>query len=167
MEHTFKPILLFAIAGILSFSATAQQELTEDDIPLNVLSWFYQHYENPTNVEWSKVDRNGKEHLQASFKDNGNLVISIYNDNGEIQEESSLEEKPSLPESMSAYAQAKYGKTKAISLRKITKFSHIGKQEKEIYFELVCKAGDEMISIWFDKQYNAQGDRDVSTLARN
>ncbi len=167
MEHTFKPILLLLMAGIVSFSAMAQQELTEDDIPLNVLSWFYQNYEDPTNIKWSKVDRNGKEHLQATFKENGKTIVSIYNDRGEILEESALTEKPDLPGEISEFAFAKYGKNKAISLRKITKFSHIGKQEKEVYYELVCKAGDEMISVWFDDQYNAQGNRDVSTLARN
>ena len=169
MEHKFKLILMLAIASVVSFSATARKELKEDDIPLNVLSYFYQNYDKPEDISWSMKERNGEEHYQASFKQGDQLIVSLYNLAGEIQEESALTEKPNLPGQLATYAKTNFVGSKVVSLRKITKFSHVGTMDKEIYFELICKTeSKELVSAWFDNDLQVQqGDQDFSTLARN
>ncbi len=167
MERKLKPILVLLLAGFLSFTVKAQEEMTENDVPLIVLTWFYKNYGQAEEVKWSKTTRNDQSMLKASFQQNDKKVTSVYNMNGEIMEESVLDEKPVIPSEISDYTSTKFGKVKIMSLRKITKFSHVGTQEKDIFFELLCKQGSTVQSVWYDTQFNVQGDDDYSDLASN
>ena len=168
MEHKFKLVLLLLIVtGILSYPSIAQEELAEDDVPLEVLTWFYKNYDDPKDMKWSSVNRGDKDLLQVEFLQNNEQITSIYTLGGQILEESSVNEKPQLPYEIDSYAISKFGKFKTVSLKRITSFKHVGDLKPKVHYELLYKKDGEVLSVWFDDEYNVQGKKDISNYASN
>lgn len=120
-----------------------------NEAPLRVQSWFYQRYDNVSEVVWIRKKIDGELHHEASFDFKGNSVVALYDDEGEIKEEIIFNKKPVLTAGIKIYIDQNFTKFKLAGLKSVKLFRNSGK-EFTAYYELLGKDRHEEISFWFN-----------------
>lgn len=161
-----KYILLFAGLLFLCGGAIARQSevIEENDVPLRVQAWFYKRYNNPFDLKWSKKQFSGMECFAVSFTHKSRVMNALYDSDGTILEESAVNKKPILSSEIKYYIDKNYDKFKTMSLKSI-KIFHKTLAEPTIYYQLVGKAGQDDVSVWFDSDNQIRKKKDFSGYA--
>ncbi len=152
--------------GIFTSSQVAAQEVTEDELSVTVLKWFYNHYQNPEFPTWELVKSESNEELfKVSFAYNGDDYVAIYDKNGKRAYENIIYDKKQRPVSLIDFAETNYDKFKVLDIKKHTNFEYGARSSEDTNYELVVKIDGTETSVWFNEDMNRYSSFDVSTLA--
>ena len=114
-------IIIFSIACIFIFAppATAQSEISEDDMSISILKWFYDHYPNAITSKWIKDEKENQVKFTVFFQFKEKNYQTIYSGKGKrIVEYSSIDSEP-IHLTNYLYERFDQFKVKKISLKKV------------------------------------------------
>ena len=162
-----KNIVLLLLVFLLFYGNSYSQTtdlLDENDVPLTVQAWFYKRYNNPAKIEWRIKKFSDKKYFAVSFAHKGRSVSALYDSNGTILEESTVNIKPVLSSEIKYYINQNYDKFKTMSLKSIKVFSKLS-PKPTIYYQLVGRANQDDVSVWFDSANQIRRKKDFSGYA--
>ena len=152
--------------GMAAVTGLKAQEVSEDEISVTVLKWFYNHYEKPEYVNWEIVKSETNEELfQASFTYKGQKIAAIYTKKGKRAYENVSFHKSSMPAPIVDYADTNYDKFKIVSIYRHTNFAYGARVDTDVNYEMVVKVKGEMSSVWFGQSMSRVSNFDTSNLA--
>ena len=161
-----KIAMIVLVLGIVSTNQVNAQTISEDELSITVLKWFYNHYDNPVLPTWEKVASESNEEMyKVSFGYNGDDYVAIYSKNGKRAYENIVYNKKQRPVSLIDFAETNYEKFKVLDIVKHTNFEYGARLDKDTNYELVVKVDGVESSIWFNEDMNRYSNFDVSNLA--
>ncbi|MBV6647696.1 MAG: hypothetical protein KI790_19715 [Cyclobacteriaceae bacterium] len=131
------------VIGILSIaSAQQQQNISEDDVSMEILKWFYDDYPNG-EAQWSKIISKDGDQYQASIKFNGEVTEVRYTTTGlQVRETKYLDKQ--LPMALKSLLDRQFDKYK------VSTFAQVTEPENQFH-ELVIKVQSEFHTLRFDQ----------------
>ncbi len=75
-------LLLAVIITSLCSQATAQESISEEEMPFTVLKWFYDQYPNTAGAIWNKDEREERTTYTSSFEFKEKKYKTTYNSKG-------------------------------------------------------------------------------------
>ncbi len=169
MKRTFTRVtllllLFFTISSANVFAQT--QTISEQDLSLSVLKWFYSKYPGIDGVEWSETkSKSGEKLYQAQFKLDGHDFTSIMNNAGKIMYENKEYDKKDSPVPILDHAESNFDKFKLVAVHKHTNYTYGALNTEETNYELIVKVNGEEQSIWFNEHMNRNDSFETSNLA--
>ena len=160
-------LLLLLLLAILHSNTFAQtQAISEQDLSLSVLKWFYSKYPGIEGVEWAEaISQSGEKLFQAEFKLDGHDYTAILNKSGKIMYENKEFDKKDSPVPILDHAQSNFEKFKLVSVHKHTNYTYGALNTEETNYELIVKVNGEQRSIWFNENMNRNDSFETSNLA--
>lgn len=162
-----KKNFVFVVIGLLLFIVDGKaqtKEIDENDVPLKVQAWFYKRYTNPSDLKWSIKEFSGTECYAVSFSHKDREMNALYDQDGSILEESSINKKPILSSEIKYYIETNYDKFKTLKLKSIKIFDKISAQPT-VYYQLIGKSNQDDVSVWFDSNNQIRKTKDFSGYA--
>ncbi len=158
-------ILVFACS--VDLFAQTRNTITEDEVPIKIIAFFYGEYENAEEVKWDKIIDDGTVTYEGSYQYNGNKVIALYNDKNRILKEERQFTKSLITPSMKMKAAEVFPDAKIDYLRRIVQYNREAKVEKSVYYELVVKKKRTRLSVYFDQDQQYVQNESIANLANN
>ncbi len=158
--------LTLILSTICIVGLTSAQELTEDQVPLNIQSYLYTQYPAAENVKWSvRTNDEGNKFYQATLKYQDNKVVAVLARNGALVYEDIRYSEDSSPLHIVDYAQTNFEKGKIVGVHKHTNFLRGPEVQKIVNYQLVVKVGKHEEVVWFDEAMYRHDRFETSTLA--
>ncbi len=158
-------IAMLAIAFGIMFNTNAQ-EISEDEVSITVLKWFYNHYDSPEMPKWEMTKSETNEDLlKVSFKYKGQNLVAVYTKQGKKAYESVSYQKNSMPEPIVDYAGTNFDKFKILSVYRHTNYAYGARVNTDTNYEMVVKVNGEIASVWFGETMSKHSNFDSSNLA--
>jgi len=130
--------MILIVVSIFSFSILAQNV----DVPKKVQNEFTKLYPKVTDVKWSKES---KKEFEAEFKENGNSISVVINNEGKLLETETKIDIKDLPKAVEPLVTKKYKGYKITEAAKIIDVKGI------LTFEAEITKGNEKKDLIFDK----------------
>ena len=169
MMRTTKISQFTLLCLLFTFSVSSQQSnlIHEDDVPLNIQSYFYSSYRNATEAEWSTADNLGEKSYKVLFNIDDAEKAVMYDLSGNQLEEVSFRKKPKTEFLMNSKVEQKYPDSKILSIKKVTKFNIQGQKQPKSYYEVSAKNGKNIVYVFFDEDKQLMKTNNVFNLAVN
>ncbi|MGB3466798.1 MAG: hypothetical protein WBA74_16075 [Cyclobacteriaceae bacterium] len=160
--------LLLFLCSLNYVSAQEVNPISEDDVPLKILGYFYSSYKHAAEAEWSTVDEIGEKLLRVSFVADDTDKAVLYDPNGELIEEVSFIAKNKSEYLIKSKISKKYPDSKLLTIKKVTRYDLAGmKKQPKSYFEVSAKNGKDIVYVFFDEDKQLLKPDNVFNLAIN
>ncbi len=161
-----KIAMLTMALGVAWLSGAQAQQITEDEMSVTVLKWFYNHYDSPEYPQWEKIKSESNEELfKVTFNFKGQKVSAVYTNKGKRAYENVIYKKNSMPEPLVDYAATNYEKFKIVSLYRHTNYAYGTRINQETNYEMVVKVNGDLATVWFGEGLSRLSNFDTSNLA--
>ncbi|MEP0272599.1 hypothetical protein [Ekhidna sp.] len=141
-------IILFLFA--CPFSSNSQEFISEDEITINILKWYYDQYPNGETISWSSSSVNNVDVLKVKFNYNENEYTATYSLKGKRLSETVKIEN--IPITVTNYLYDNYAKFKIKSFLKRIDF-----KANETSYEVEIKSKEAGLErIVFDTNFQRE-----------
>lgn len=118
-------------------------------------------------MEWNQVRDEDVIFYKGSYKENGILIIAVYNYKGRILKEIREFNKSLVTLPMRDKAREIFPESKIDFLRRVVFYSRKATVKKSVYYELVLKKKKTNLSVYFDEDQHYIENDNIVNLANN
>lgn len=159
--------LVICLCSFTIISAQESDPVSEDDVPLKILGYFYSTYKHASETEWSAFDNVGEKMMRVSFVLDDKEKAATFDMDGDL-----IEEVDFIPGSRSEYlintkTSQKYPDARVLTIKKVTRYDLAGDEKSRSYYEVSAKNGKDIVYVFFDEDKQLMKPDNVFNLAVN